>query len=255
MIDSWQTLEERFRALAIQAPDTHLNFRPVGATWTDDPRPPSDGLISEGRIMRGWKETKAGWESETGLWAWYASGPKQIPLCVEELELLIHRADRLLNQYTPYQSRFINVMLSQYGKAGNPSYMQFHWLHSIRPPNFVETASQLCALTAGFLLSRVGEGPDGKDIPQDIDQAEVEGSFTKEQVRDLTGLGDTQINNYLKQFDLPTLPAGRPKKNAPHSLRGDAVVQLLRSIIEKTNAQEFVKTKCEESLKAIKQKP
>lgn len=78
--------------------------------------------------------------------------------------------------------------------------------------------------------------------------------YEKRDLRDLTQLGDTQINNYLKQFGMTPFPGGRPKKDSPHSMPEVDVIAFLEKLISDTNATEYVKTQCEKALIDI-QKP
>ncbi len=152
MSDTWATLEQRFRNLADKSPELIIEASPSESEWKTVLVKGPFGTTSQELVLSGWNPTEAGWESESGVWNWYVSGPKGA-LHIEELELLIHRADRLLNHHTQYKSRFLNFLVSQYGKAGNPSYMQLKVLHETRPPFSFYPGADLCALTAGYLLN------------------------------------------------------------------------------------------------------
>lgn len=102
-------------------------------------------------------------------------------------------------------------------------------------------------LGAGGRKPNAKSGNGSKAIPEHR-------QYEKRDLRDLTKLGDTQINNYLKQFGMKPFPGGRPKKDNPHSMPEVEVIAFLEKLISDTNATEYVKSRCEKALISI-QKP
>ncbi|GEM_PF-3047538 len=154
MSDAWQMLEERFRDLAEKTAELTINAFPDGSKydWAPDD--------AERLVLTGWSETTAGWQSESGVWSWYVTGPKG-KLYVEEMALLIQRADQLLNYDRKDHSLFLNVLISQFGKAAvGYDYKHPNVMFFTRPPFNFSPAAELCALTTGYLLNRpeVAEG-------------------------------------------------------------------------------------------------
>jgi len=143
-MDTWSTLEQRFRELASEAPELYLNFSPPKATWETIP--------NRGLVRTGWKKSENGWCTPSDCWKWYTTGNRG-ELHVDEFHQLITRADRLLSFVAtePDLSRFVGIALDRYGDAAMSFMRNADTLFRDRPPNCIQNGADLCALTAGYI--------------------------------------------------------------------------------------------------------
>jgi len=92
-----------------------------------------------------------------------------------------------------------------------------------------------------------GVTPEEAERKPDAGQTQ---GFTKQDLCDLTGYTDGTVNRRLKDLVITTAGGGRPRKgDKPFSK--EQVQRLLQSIIDDDGAQQFNKTRCEESLKTL----